>query len=179
MRVLVSRSLLRPLAVALLLALATLLAAPAHAQWKWRDKSGQVNVSDRPPPRDVPDKDILARPIPPDARKAVAAVTGGAPASAPVVSAPPLPDKPAVDRELEARKRAADQEASAKAKADEARLADKRADNCRRARSHLASLDSGQRIARVNDKGEREILDDRARAEEARQAREVIASDCR
>ena len=43
----------------------------------------------------------------------------------------------------------------------------------------LATLDSGQRIARINAEGEREILDDEARAEEARRAREVIASDCR
>ena len=34
-------------------------------------------------------------------------------------------------------------------------------------------------MSRVNDKGEREVLDDRGRAEEMRQAREVIASDCR
>ena len=48
-----------------LCALMVATAAPAaHAQWKWRDKSGQVNASDRPPPRDVPEKDILARPVP-------------------------------------------------------------------------------------------------------------------
>ena len=63
--------------------------------------------------------------------------------------------------------------------AEEERLAPQRAENCRRARSHLSAMESGQRIARVNDKGEREVLDDRGRAEEMRQAREVIASDCR
>jgi hypothetical protein len=40
-------------------------------------------------------------------------------------------------------------------------------------------MESGQRMARVNEKGEREVLDDRGRAEEMRQARSVIASDCR
>ena len=48
------------------LALATLLMAlspTADAQWRWRDKNGQVNASDRPPPKDVPDKDILSRPV--------------------------------------------------------------------------------------------------------------------
>jgi hypothetical protein len=34
-------------------------------------------------------------------------------------------------------------------------------------------------MARVNDKGEREVLDDKARADEMRRARDVIASDCR
>ena len=28
---------------------------PAAAQWKWRDKRGQVQYSDLPPPRDIPD----------------------------------------------------------------------------------------------------------------------------
>ena len=41
------------------------------------------------------------------------------------------------------------------------------------------ALQGGQRIARINDKGEREVLDDRGRADEMRQARDVIASDCR
>lgn len=161
-----------PRAGALLLAtLVFALAAPAaHAQWKWRDKSGQVNASDRPPPFDVPEKDILSRPTP-DARR-----TSPAPAAS--AAAPVKPAAP-VDRELEARKRGAEQEQAAKAKAEEERLANQRAENCRRARSHLTALESGQRIARINDKGEREILDDRARADEMRQARAVVTSDCR
>jgi hypothetical protein len=43
----------------------------------------------------------------------------------------------------------------------------------------LRSLDSGMRLARVNDRGEREILDDKQRAEETQRARSVVASDCR
>ena len=62
---------------------------------------------------------------------------------------------------------------------EEEKLATQRRQNCDRARSHLAALDSGQRIARVNDKGEREILDDRQRAAEVQRAREVMSSDCR
>ena len=151
----------------LMLGLATM---PAHAQWKWRDKSGQVNASDRPPPRDVPEKDILAKPAP-DAKRTAA------PAAA--ASAAPAATTPPVDRELEARKRGAEQEQAAKAKAEEEKLVAQRAENCRRARGHLAALESGQRIARINDKGEREVLDDRALADEVRHARTVITADCR
>ncbi len=155
----------------------------ANAQWKWRDKDGRVTVSDRPPPGDVADKDILTRPAA-DARRstaAAAAATAAAasgPASAPGL-APSAPTKGPLDRELDARKRAAEQEQAAKTKAEETRMAGVRGDNCRRARSHQAALDSGQRVARVNEKGEREVLDDRARTDELRQVREVIASDCR
>jgi len=146
------------------------LATPALAQWKWRDRSGQITVSDLPPPRDVADKDILQRPDP-------AAPVRSA-ASEAAASAPPAA-KPAVDAQLEARKREAEQQQAAKAKAEADKLAEQRAQNCRSARSQLAALDSGQRIARIDDKGERVILDDKQRAEEMRRARQVIASDCR
>ncbi len=161
---------LKPAALLAFLVL-SLASMPGHAQWKWRDKTGQVNVSDRPPPRDVPAKDILSRPLP-EVRSAVAPAASAASAGA---AGRPTP----LDRELDARKRVAEQEQAAKVKAEEERQAALRAENCRRARSHLAALESGQRIARVNDKGEREVLDSPALAIEARQAREVISSDCR
>jgi hypothetical protein len=160
-------------ALPLLAVLVLALAAPqAQAQWKWRDRTGQINVSDRPPPLDVPDKDILSRPTPENFRLAPAA-------TASATSAPALARAAPADRELEARKRAAEQEKATKARAEDERLLAQRSENCRRARGQLATLESGQRIARANDKGEREVLDDRARAEEMRLAREVIGTDCR
>jgi hypothetical protein len=161
-----------PLAVLLLMGL---WAAHAHAQWKWRDKEGQVTVSDRPPPRDVADIDILGRPPAVLRRAALQASMGAASAAS---AAGPMAKAP-LDLELEVRRKAAEADAAAKAKADEDRQVVRRADNCKRARAQMATLDSGQRMARVNDKGEREVLDDTARAEEARRAREVIASECR
>ncbi len=156
-----------------LLALGMLLGLlpPAQAQWKWRDQTGQINVSDRPPPKEVPQKDILARPLPELRRAAEPASAASAPAR-PEVRVP-------VDRELEARKQAADQEQAARLKAESDKAAANRAENCNRARGHVAALESGQRIARLNDKGEREVIDDKGRADELRRAREVIASDCR
>ena len=155
------------------------LALPAHAQWKWRDKDGRVTASDLPPGRDVLDKDIIQRP--PEVRRAPARPDQTPTAAPAAASAPGLPASPKgpLEREVEARKLRAEQEQIAKARADEDKLRAQRTENCRRARSHLATLDSGQRIARVNENGEREVIDDRARADEQRQAREVIAADCR
>lgn len=152
-------------------ALAAGLSTPASAQWKWRDKDGRITVSDLPPPRDVQAKDILQRPEAPAPRTPAAA----APASA----ASAVAARPAVDPELQARKKAAEQEQASRAKADADKLAGQKAENCRAARAHLAALDSGQRIARYKDNGEREILDDQQRASETRRARDVIASECR
>jgi hypothetical protein len=168
---------LAPLAGAGLALLLALTALPADAQWRWRDASGRITASDLPPPHEIPDKDILQRPAgarAPIARPAAAAAaaSAAAPAAAPSAAS-------AVDKELEAKKRATEQQQKDKAKAEEQRQAAARADNCARARKHLATMESGQRIARMNNQGEREILDDKARAEEIRRAREVIASDCR
>ena len=155
------------------LALALVFCVPAHAQWKWRDKDGQVNVSDRPPPNEVPEKDILARPMP-QTRRAAAPAAAASAASAAASAAPT-----ALEREVQARKRQAEQEEVAKNKAEDERIAAIKAQNCRNARSQIAGLESGQRIARVNEKGEREVLDDKGRADEMRRAREVANSDCR
>ncbi len=159
----------------LCLALALLATAwlPAHAQWKWRDKNGQITARDLPPPREIADKDILQRPDLTAKRPPAPSPSASAPApAAPAVAAP-------VDRDLEARKQAAEQETKNRAKADEARIAAQRAENCNRARAHVTALESGQRIARVNAQGEREILDDKGRADEMQRARQVMASDCK
>ena len=164
---------LRPsLAGLLVAALGLVLAMPAMAQWKWRDANGRVTASDLPPPREIPEKDILQRP---GANQRAAAPAAAVAASATASGAA----APAADKELEARKRAADAQQQAKQKADEQRAAAVRAENCSRARTHLATLETGQRMARINAKGEREVIDDATRADEMRRAREVIASDCR
>ena len=54
-----------------------------------------------------------------------------------------------------------------------------RAENCARARNHLAALNDGLRLTRTNEKGEREVLDDKGRAEEMQRARAIVASDCK
>ena len=159
--------------------LLALAAAPAQAQWKWKDARGQVHASDLPPPREVLDKDILQRPSP--AAKSAAGVAASASGAASAASAVGAAASRAstTDPELEARKAKAEAEQKSKAKLEEDKLAAQRRENCQRARQHLASLESGQRIARLNAQGEREILDDKARADESAAARRVIEADCR
>lgn len=148
-------------------------ASPALAQWKWKDSRGQVVVSDIPPPRDIPERDVLQKPDNAARRPAAAPSAASATAVAEVAT------KPKVDAELESRRKKAEQEQTDKQKAEEEKVAAQRAENCKRARAHMASLDSGVRLARTNDKGEREILDDKGRAEEMARTRQVIATECR
>lgn len=159
--------------------LGLLLSAPAlgSAQWQWIDASGRRVFSDQPPPPEVPARSILKQP---GQRATSSAPADPAPTTSPnppaAQASPPQPG--GLDKTLEARrKQAADAEAQ-KRKAEEERIAKLRAENCSRARQAKATIESGIRLARVNDKGEREILDDDARAAETRRLDEVIASEC-
>lgn len=156
----------------LLLAALSPLTADA-AQWKWRDSAGRVQYSDRPPPAGTRDQDILTRP------SGSRALTVAAPASDVVASAPPPPAVKASDPELEARKRKADEEKQALQKAEEQKRTAARADNCQRARKYQRTLDDGIRISRTTATGEREVLDDRARAAEQVRNRQTLDANCR
>lgn len=187
----------------LLAGIACMIALAASAQWQWLDKDGRKVYSDRAPPGDVLEKNIVKRPA--GASKAAATVANAAPRvnadgstaattddaqSAPVsppqtaaltaaqtaASAPKLSQ---LDKELlEKKKQAADAEA-AKRRADEERVARAKTENCALGKQAKASLDSGLRVARTNGKGEREILDDAARLAETQRVQSVIDASCK
>jgi hypothetical protein len=157
------------------------LAAPALclAQWQWIDKDGRKVYSDQPPSADVPANKILKAPtgkggssMPVNEPAPQAAAS--APAK-PAASAPKLSGK---DKELEEKKKLAEAAAAEKKKAQEEEVAKARSENCERAKRAKATFDSGARIAQVNAKGEREYMDDAARAVETKRLQGVIARDC-
>lgn len=165
----------------LLLACCALAASFAvSAQYQWIDQDGSRVFSDRAPPAHVPESSILSRPRGSVARAAPApeADADAEPAADAAPAAVPAPAA-AVDTELEARKKQAEAAEAERERAKEARQAAARAENCSRARSAKASFESGQRMARMNDKGEREILDDAQRAAELQRIEQIIASECR
>lgn len=172
---------MRPLS--LLFSAALLLAGtPAFAQWMWLDKDGRKVFSDRAPPPEVPAKSILKQPGMP-ARSASDAAgpsdgAAGARSDAPD-AAKAAPGKSGLDKAVEERKRQAEAADNEKKKAEEARIASQKADNCARARQNMATLQSGIRLAQVNENGERIILDDSARNAEVSRAQATIDSDCR
>jgi hypothetical protein len=144
-------------------------------QWKWLDAQGKVQYSDRPPPNDVPDKNILKRP---PGRSGTSSATKVATApSAP--SSAPLKEIASTDPELEKKRREKEAAEQAKQKAEEEKRAQARAENCQKARKYDRALEQGYRVSRTNDKGEREFLDEQALAAEKANARRVISSDCR
>lgn len=176
---------LLPLSWRTALATGFLLAActAASAQWAWKEGK-QTVFSDTAPPAGVADKDIVKRPggsrpqpapATPVAAPADPAAPGTAAAPVPAASAPTLPS---ADKELEAKKKQAEQAEEARKKAEEQRVAKARTESCARAKQAKATMDSGVRLATTNAKGEREIMDDKARATEARRMDDIIRSDC-
>jgi hypothetical protein len=145
----------------------TLLPALGATQWLWLDEAGRRVYSDQPPPPAVPAARILRQP----GVAAPALWTGSAPATA---STPPNAARAA---------RAASapppvipgEEALRSVQAENTRL---REAHCARLRDAWVTLESGVRLARMLPNGEREVLDDAARAAERQRLQGLLASDC-
>ena len=164
------------------LALLLCITLPAQAQWKWRDGSGRLQISDLPPPHGTADKDILQRPAgykpPPvliipfgskaDAAASAALTPSGTPSKAEL-------DRQARQKELEKQQ---EREVQEKQKQEDRRFAEQKRENCSRAQENLRMLQDGMRISRRNERGETVVIDDRQRAEEIQRSRAAIASEC-
>lgn len=176
----------------LLLAVACTWAMGAAAQWQWIDKDGRKVFSDRPPPQETPEKNILKQPggnmqrLAAPSPAAATAPTDAAPAAAATTTATASAAKPAAsapasgkDKALEEKKAQAEAAEAAKKKADEEKLAKAKADNCTRARQARASFESGRPITQSNAQGERIFLDEAGRSAELKRIDGVIAADCK
>jgi hypothetical protein len=159
------------------------MSGTAAAQWQWLDKDGTKVFSDRAPSPEVLEKDILKRPNPvakaavPVAKEAATGEADAAAASPSMVRNASAPG--GQDKDLEAKKKQAADAEAAKRKAEEDRVAKTKAENCTRAKQAKSSFDSGIRISRTNASGEREILDDTARAVELSHVQSIIGSECK
>lgn len=155
--------------------LALLTALPAAAQiYSWKDRDGRTVYSDVPPPtgevKVLRPGRVAAPAAPANGDAAPGAVTGTATDAA--------KPKSTAERDLEFRQRRA-AEAESQAKADkEAAATAERERFCTQARNQLTALRSGVRIARPNAAGEREFLDDAARAEETSRLQQQIDQNC-
>ena len=164
-----------------------MMSMAASAQWQWTDKDGHKVFSDRAPPPGVPEKNILKRPgglgklagttdTAPNVAVNAAGVASAASGPQAAASAPKLSG---VDKELAEKKKKAEEAEVAKRKAEEEKILQAKVENCARARQAKANFDSGVRIAQVNAKGEREVMDDAARAAEVKRIQSIIDADCK
>jgi hypothetical protein len=137
---------------------ALLASALVNAQiYQWKDVNGKTIISDHPPVGTVSD---------PRKIEAKAAASSD------------LPPKLPADQEMDFRKRQqALQEKSNEAKKIES-IAAQQKENCERIRRNLALLESGERIAQRDDRGERSFMDDAQREQEIAKALQTLQSSC-
>lgn len=166
--------------------LALTAAVDAHAQWKWRDASGAIHYSDQPPPVSVPVPNILrggpvqaAQP----AKPGEAAQTPAPPALAgamPKGAAKPAQTQRAgggADATSQAKGKAGENPASPPAELTSAQL-EQLAQACTQLRDEMRTLESGMRLARVNARGEPEVMSEEDRAKRVEFVRREIRANC-
>jgi type IV secretory pathway VirB10-like protein len=147
----------------------------AAAQYMWLDAAGRKVFSDQPPPANIPAKRVLQQPGKASATPVASSETEEKPA-AKSVAAEKIASK---DKDLEAAKKKIEDEETAKKKAEQEKIDAAKAENCKRAKSAKATLDSGMRLAHTNAKGERGFMDDASRKVESKRIEGIIASDCK
>ena len=135
----------------------------AHAQTcQWKDAAGRTVVSDTPPPGNA--KDVRC--------------FGGSTAPAAPTAAPASAPKTVAEKDADFKKRQQEGKEKADKDAKEQQAAAEKKENCARAKSSLATLESGRRVATSDEKGERRFLDDTERQQEIERARKIVAESC-
>ncbi|MBU6271325.1 MAG: DUF4124 domain-containing protein [Betaproteobacteria bacterium] len=151
-----------------LLGIATLLAAPAAAQFKWVDENGRTVYSDQPPP---PGRALVKQLDPPPP------VT---PASPPAAANPAGTARPSpAERERLARQRTEEGRKAAEKQAEEARRATELRQACADRQADLRVLDSGTRVLRVDANGERAFMSDEEISRRRQMLVQSIQDECR
>lgn len=145
-------------------------ATVAGAQYVWFNENGTKQYSDMPPPASVPKSRIVkdtgkvdhAGALTPTAAMATTATAKDA---APMTIA---------EKNAAFQKRKMEQAEKDKKAADEQKLAADKAKNCDQTRAYNRTLQSGVRLARTDQNGERYYLSDAQRAQEAQDARHIL-----
>lgn len=159
--------------LSVVIGLALCFALPAAAQmYKWVDSNGKIHYSDKPPPSNVRTEKLR---------------TPAQPATAPAASAPKdgtqkdaakTGPKSVAEQEQAFRKRQAEETKSEQEQAQKEAEARDRAENCKRAKAALASLELGGRQTRIDEKGERVFLSDAEITRATARARQEAAAAC-
>lgn len=149
----------------MVLAVAALLPGAAHAQYKCTDASGKVTYSQSPCPSGSKAGNVRqVVPPAPAAPASADAAKGGAP-------------KTLADQAKDFQKRQEERQKAAKDAEKKEQEAAQKAEACQRARSSIASLETG-RQTRFNEKGEKSFLDESQIQQELARARDQAAKAC-
>jgi Domain of unknown function (DUF4124) len=147
--------------------------------YKWKDKNGTTRYSDTPPPSNVKQEAIGSKKLAkPASQVPTAPVANEQPSAADKEAAkdsPPVPGS-ADEEAAELRQRNAEAEKNNKQEKEaQARLKE---ENCKAAKSNLAGYQQGGRVYKMNEKGEREYLDENDFKAGQEKAQQEINENC-
>lgn len=160
---------------------ALLLALPllGNAEiYKWRDKNGSIRYSDTPPPSNIKQEAIGGKRALKPSVTAPTTPVANEPAPADKEAAKDSPPVPRSADEEAALKRQSNAEAEKNNKLEKEGQEAARAENCKAAKSNLASYEQGGRVYKMNEKGEREYLDENDFKVGREKAQQEINENC-
>jgi hypothetical protein len=153
--------------IAIVVGLAALsIGGAAAQQYKWTDRDGKVQYGDVPPSG--------ANATPLKGPRTAPAAPAADPAAKDAAKGPLTP----AEQEAEFRKRQAESQKGREKEEKAAQDAQAKRENCANAQEQLRVLESGQRYARTDAKGERYYVDDNQRAAETARARKSVGEWC-
>lgn len=139
--------------------------------YKWKDAEGKIRYSDTPPSGKTPYELLSGKKAP--ATRAPVSEEGASTSSA---SAKDV--KPTADKELDARKRKAEADNVEKKAQEKLEQQKVREQNCSTAKSNLMNYKQGGRLYRIDEKGERQYMDDKDLAAALEKANKEVEQWC-
>jgi hypothetical protein len=162
--------------VNLLLVLTIFSSLPLVSQaeiYKWKDKDGTIRYTDTPPPSNIKQESIGGKKvIQPTGKDPLAPVASGQ--AEPSKAAPDKANKEAADAKLRQR----NAEIEKKNKQENETQAKIKAENCKAAKANFETYNQGGRVYKMNEKGEREYMDDKDLDAGKVQAQKDINQNC-
>lgn len=152
-------------------------AAPSLAQYVWLDENGRKHYADTPPPTSVPANKIIKSPFshtPKTPAVNVNAETVTQPEKNSTAASPSVAPVTTAEKNADFQKRRIEQAEKEKKEADESKYKADVAKNCERARNYQRILDSGQRIGNTDKNGERTLMSDEQRTQEANETKKML-----
>ena len=163
----------------LLLAVFALSAVSGLSQaeiYKWKDKEGKIRYSDTPPPSNIKQESMSGK-------KKVAAPTGNAPLAPVDANAAPakmadIPEAPISPEDAAALQRQRNAEADKNNKKEKEVEAARKVENCTAAKANMQTYTQGGRVYKMNEKGEREYMDESGFKAGREKAQQEINENC-
>lgn len=166
----------------LVLSVFSVFATGAQAQvYKCIDASGKTTYLQSPCPSGAKST-AISRTVPPAPAQAEPAVGGaekGGKADKAGKAAKASGPKSAAELEQEFRQRQQEQEKAREKEAQKLAETKAREENCRNSRLQLVNLESGARQLRIDDKGERQVLDEAGVEQAKANARKLVDQWCK